>query len=120
MRASFENTSGEGSSSVEPELLREANADLIARSVRGVFPYSILVLILAATTDYIKDHPVLFWGFVVAIVITTMMRITLAVVRDRVHQLRPAVLEALPRYCGGFIVRTGGCHSCERSLVLRI
>ena len=77
-----------------PGLLREANADLIARLVRGILSYVILVLILAATTDYRSNHPILFWGATIAIVISMGMRFALARLCERVHRLRPAALDA--------------------------
>jgi hypothetical protein len=35
-----------------PELLREADADLIARLLRGILPYLTLLLIVGLMTDY--------------------------------------------------------------------
>ena len=77
-----------------PQLLREADADLIARLVRGILPYLVLLLIISATTDYRSEHSVFFWGFTAAIVTSIGMRIALIRLAERVHVLRPEFRKA--------------------------
>src|SRR5215472_11008599 len=84
-----ESTDAEGPSGTPPELIREANADLIARLVRGILPYLILLLIIAATTDYRTTHPLVFLSFTIAIVTSIGMRVALSRLPERVHRLSP-------------------------------
>jgi signal transduction histidine kinase/CheY-like chemotaxis protein len=84
-----------GPSGASPELLREADADLIARLIRGILPYLILLLIIGATTDYRNKHAIFFWGFTAAIVASIGMRVALARLRERVHLLRPGFRNAV-------------------------
>jgi signal transduction histidine kinase/CheY-like chemotaxis protein len=79
---------------VTPELLREANQDLIARLNRGVFPYPILLVILATTTNYPTDHPLLFWGLALALAATVAVRLGMTAMKGRIHDLRPRVLNS--------------------------
>lgn len=88
-------------SGVRLDLLREANTDLIVRFMRGIFPYPLLLIILAATTSYRSDHPWLFWGSALSCVITTVTRIALKMSGERVHELRPSCLSAI------FVVAVG-------------
>jgi signal transduction histidine kinase/CheY-like chemotaxis protein len=94
MSALEENSAREGAFGASPELLREVNADLIARLVRGILPYLILLLIMALTTDYRSRHPIFFWGLTIALVVSIGMRIALARLRERIHTLRPEFLNA--------------------------
>jgi diguanylate cyclase (GGDEF)-like protein len=84
-----------------PELLREADGDLIARLARGILPYLILLLIIVATTDYRSEHPLLFWSFTAAFVASIGTRIALIILRERVHGLRPRFRNA------AFVVAVG-------------
>jgi len=100
----------EGLFGAPPELLREADADLIASLVRGILPYLILLLIISATTDYRSEHLLFFWGFVFAMITTIGMRVALARLGERVHMLRPGFREAalgatvgLPSAAAGFV-----------------
>jgi len=77
-----------------PELLREAEADLIARLIRGILPYLILMLIMAVTTDYRSAHALFFWGFTAALVVSIGIRAALARLQERVHMLRPGFRKA--------------------------
>src|ERR1700693_6320302 len=79
----------EGPSGAPPEFLREADADLIARLLRGIIPYLILLLTVGATTDYRREHSLFFWGFAAAVVTSMGIRVALARLRERVHMLSP-------------------------------
>jgi signal transduction histidine kinase/CheY-like chemotaxis protein len=94
MSALQQSSGAEGPRGAPLELLHEADADLIARLIRGILPYLILVLIIAATTDYRRSHPLFFWGFAIAIVISIAIRLVLARLRERMHMLRPGPLNA--------------------------
>jgi signal transduction histidine kinase/CheY-like chemotaxis protein len=79
----------------DPELLREADSDLIARLVRGILSYVILLLIIGGTTDYRSAHSLIFWSFTAAIVTSIATRVTLARQRERFHMLRPEFRKAV-------------------------
>ncbi len=87
-------TGPEGASRATAELRREADADLIARLVRGILPYLVILVIIAATTDYRRAHATFFWGFTAAIVIAIGIRLALTRLRERVHTLRPGFRNA--------------------------
>ncbi|HEV8037997.1 MAG TPA: ATP-binding protein [Bryobacteraceae bacterium] len=89
-----DSSDAEGLSGAPPELLREAEADVIARLVRGILPYLILLLVIAATTDYRTTHSLVFWGFTIAIVTSIGMRVALSRLAERVHTLRPGLRNA--------------------------
>ncbi len=84
----------DGPSGAPPEFLREADADLIARLLRGILPYLILLLIVGATTDYRREHALFFWGFTAAIVTSIGIRVALGRLRERVHMLSPGFRNA--------------------------
>ena len=94
MSASPPTSNLEGPLGAPLELLREANGDLIARLVRGILPYLVLVLIISTTTDYRSKHPIIFWGSGIAIVISIGIRVALARLGEQVHALRPATVNA--------------------------
>jgi signal transduction histidine kinase/CheY-like chemotaxis protein len=79
----------------EQDLLRGADRDLIARLMRGIFPYPLLLIILATTTSYRTDHGWLFWGYAAACTIAIGGRIALVMMRERVHKLGRAWLNAI-------------------------
>jgi signal transduction histidine kinase/AmiR/NasT family two-component response regulator len=100
----------EGPSTATPELLQEADADLIARLIRGILPYLILLLIIGATTDYRSQRPLIFWGFTASIVSSIGIRVTLSKLHERFQTLRPglrnttlAVAVALPSAAAGLV-----------------
>jgi hypothetical protein len=100
----------DGPAGADPALLREANTDVIARMMPGCFPYLLLILIVAGTTDYPRAHPVLFWGFVVSILTSVAMRIVLAVQSERALLLPQRRLDAilivtvaLPSFAAGVV-----------------
>ena len=94
MPALEENSACDGPLGASPDLLREADADLIARLVRGILPYLILLLIMAATTNYRSQHALFFWGLTIALVVSIVMRVALARLREGAHTLPPALLKA--------------------------
>ena len=63
--------------------------------MRGVFPYPLLLTILAITTNYPRDHARVFWGAAAACIFTTGARIVLMMLRERLHEFRPAARKTL-------------------------
>ena len=94
MSALQQSSDAEGPFGAPLELRREADADLIARLIRGILPYLVLLLIISATTDYRSKHALVFWGFVAAIVSSIAMRVALARLYERIHTLHPGFLSA--------------------------
>lgn len=92
MSALQQSSDAEGPIGASPELRREADADLIARLIRGVLPYLVLLLIISATTDYRSRHALVFWGFVGAMVVSIAIRVALARLYQRIHTLRQGFL----------------------------
>lgn len=84
-----------GEASRRPEVARKANADVVERLFRGIFPYPLLLVLLTATTKYPSDHYLLFWTLVVAVTATVTFRISLKLLHTRIHALRPAFLNVL-------------------------
>ena len=112
MQAFVENPAGARPSRASPELLRLANADLIARSVRGVISYSVMLIVLAATTEYRTHHALLFWSFAASVVITIGTRLGLKACGERVHALPPGRLDLLLAVAVGVpSVATGVIHA---------
>ena len=111
-----ESTDAEGPSGAPPELIREANADLIARLVRGILPYLILLLVIGATTDYRTTHPLIFLSFTIAIVTSIGMRVALSRLAERVHRISEHGVSRRRRIA----LRSRRTGSRERPVVLRL
>ena len=99
----------EGHYGAPPEVLREADLDLIARLVRGIVPYLTLLFIIIATTDYRREHAFFFWGFTVAILTSIGIRVTLTGLGERVHVLRPGLRNAAFAAAVGLASFSAGC-----------
>ncbi len=78
-----------------PELIRAARTDQIARMIQGMYVYPVLLIILAATTSYTLDHPVLFWSTVGAVTIATVTRVILKALGGAVHDRSTRQMSAL-------------------------
>ncbi len=63
--------------------------------LRGVFPYPLLLAVLAFTTSYAHDHPAAYWCVAAACVFTTGARVALMLARHRLHRFRPRVLHLI-------------------------
>ena len=66
------------------ELQREADRDLVERFLKGMIPYPILLIILAFTTDYPQKHPYIYGSATILVIVTSLVRIALQVIGDRV------------------------------------
>jgi two-component system sensor histidine kinase/response regulator len=78
-----------------PEVARKANADLVERLFRGIFPYPLLLLLLTATTKYRSDHYLLFWTLAAAVAGTVTFRVALKLLSAPIQALRPVFLNVL-------------------------
>ncbi|MGA3017657.1 MAG: ATP-binding protein [Bryobacteraceae bacterium] len=83
---------------------------MIARLVRGILPYLILLITISITTSYRTEHSLIFWGFTAASVISVGMRVALTMMEERVHSLPPGLRNAafaatigLPSAAGGLV-----------------
>ncbi|HWZ45288.1 MAG TPA: ATP-binding protein [Candidatus Saccharimonadales bacterium] len=74
------------------QLAREAELDQAVRLVNGAFIFPIILVLLELTTTYRADHPRLYWGVAVAIMVAMIMRLALAALRERIYKLRPGLL----------------------------
>ena len=99
----------EGPYGAPPEVLREADQDLIARLVRGILPYLTLLFIMIATTDYRREHPFFLWAFAAAIIASIGIRVTLTGLGERVHNLRPGLRNAALAVAVGLASFSAGC-----------
>jgi signal transduction histidine kinase/CheY-like chemotaxis protein len=72
-----------------PKLLREADLDLVNRLLQGFFPYPILLIVLAVTTNFRQDHAGIFWVASASVGITTGLRVFLKVYGERFGSRRP-------------------------------
>ncbi len=77
-----------------PSLLREAEAELIARLFQGFYPAVLLVAVLAMTTSIAVQHPWSFGAVAGSVVLTTALRIFLKV-RERQLTAAPSLLRFL-------------------------
>jgi signal transduction histidine kinase/ActR/RegA family two-component response regulator len=78
-----------------PELLRDAETDLIARLLHGIVPYVILLAIVGFTTNYRPDHASAFWSFAAAIGASIGIRIALHRLRQPFQHLRYGLRQAV-------------------------
>jgi signal transduction histidine kinase/CheY-like chemotaxis protein len=62
--------------------------------MRSVFPYPLLVGVLATTTKFPKEHPWAFWGLVLASVLTIGMRAGLVIAGRQLERIRLPHLNA--------------------------
>ncbi len=69
------------------ELQREADRDLVERFLKGMIPYPILLIILAFTTDYPQKHPYLYGSATILVIVTSLVRIALQILGDRIFVL---------------------------------
>src|SRR5260370_29933649 len=77
---------------LSPELVREARLDLAARLGYGVYGYALIFIALGITTRYPSEHPTLFWSLAAVVFLAMGMRVTLALMRDRMYAAHPRLL----------------------------
>jgi len=77
---------------LSPELVREARLDLAARLGYGVYGYALIFIALGITTRYPSEHPTLFWSLAGVVFLAMGMRVTLALMRDRMYAAHPRLL----------------------------
>jgi len=70
-----------------PELVREAEGDLIRRMAHGVYVYPVLLATLVITTHYPGEHPGIFWPCAGAILAAMLMRLALLPLRNRLEAI---------------------------------
>jgi hypothetical protein len=78
-----------------PELVREAYLDQVMRMVHAAYVLPVVLLLLWTTTRYPVDHRTLFWSLAATMMVAAGIRITLAVLRERIYAARPALLTGL-------------------------
>src|SRR5260370_14658394 len=85
-------SSDEAKLRLSPELVREARLDLAARLGYGVYGYALIFIALGITTRYPSEHPTLFWSLAAVVFLAMGMRVTLALMRDRMYAAHPRLL----------------------------
>ena len=71
-----------------PRMLREADLDLVNRLLQGFFPYPILLIVLAVTTNFRQDHAGVFWVASASVGITTGLRVFIKIYGERLGSRR--------------------------------
>ena len=81
---------------VNPDIRRDVDLDLVGRLVRGLFPYPLLLAVIATTTDLASEHPWLFWYAAGSFGVTTGARVLLILMKGRLNSYyRPVFLDIL-------------------------
>jgi signal transduction histidine kinase/CheY-like chemotaxis protein len=65
----------------DPELLRVADSDLVARLLNGVYSYPFILVVMAASTPFRLEHPRLFWWAGLGIGLGALIRLILFILR---------------------------------------
>jgi signal transduction histidine kinase/CheY-like chemotaxis protein len=78
-----------------PELVREARLDLVLRLVHGAYVLPFILVLVWATTRYPVDHPTIFWSSAATMMVAMGLRVMLAVLREPIYAVRPALLVGL-------------------------
>jgi signal transduction histidine kinase/ActR/RegA family two-component response regulator len=84
------------------ELKREAVRDQVTRMLHGVYVFPLILGVVGLMTPYRADHPTLFWAAAGATLVAMGMRIALAILRPRLHEIRRSWLTLLT-VCGVFL-----------------
>ncbi len=81
---------------VNPDIRREVDLDLVGRLARGLFPYPLLLVVIATTTGFTHEHPWLFRYAVGSCVVTACARVSLILMKRRLNAYRrPPFLDVL-------------------------
>ena len=89
-------------------LRREAELDLVNRLMEGFYPHPILLIVIAATTRFESQHPGIFWTAALSVLLTTIARILLKIVRHSLHENHPALLRGAIALTVGVSSSTSG------------
>jgi PAS domain-containing protein len=88
------------------ESREQADADLSARLLRGVYTYPVMVSVLAVATDSFQQHPRLMWGTTMVLASALLARLGLILGRPYLYLSRPALWRNL---LGLTVVIIAGC-----------
>lgn len=76
-------------------LVREGTLDQASRLIHGPYVYASLLVVLALTTNYRTEHPLLFWAAVGAISASMALRIVLLIHREALYDRFRGTFQAL-------------------------
>jgi signal transduction histidine kinase/ActR/RegA family two-component response regulator len=84
------------------ELKREAVRDQVTRMLHGVYVFPLILGVVGMMTPYRADHPILFWEVAGATLVSIAMRIALAMLGTRLHEIRKPWVTVLTM-CSAFL-----------------
>jgi signal transduction histidine kinase/CheY-like chemotaxis protein len=87
------------------QLQKEADLELLAGVVRGVYAYPILIILLAASTPFRGDHAALFWCCTAILAISLTARMVLAIFVERLYAVHRWL------FMGPFVVSVWICSA---------
>jgi len=70
---------------LKARLQKQADTDLLASLVRGIFAYPVLIIALATTTSFAAQHGALFWTCTIALTLALSFRAVLAILCRRIY-----------------------------------
>jgi diguanylate cyclase (GGDEF)-like protein/PAS domain S-box-containing protein len=73
----------------------QANADLSARMLRGVYSYPLMMSVLAVATDSFQQHPRLMWSTTLVLAGALVARLGLIIGRHYLYASRPVLWRSL-------------------------
>ena len=73
----------------------QANADLSARMLRGVYSYPLMMSVLAVATDSFQQHPRLMWSTTLVLAGALLARLGLIIGRHYLYASRPVLWRGL-------------------------
>jgi hypothetical protein len=100
-----------------PELREQADGDLCARLLKGIYTYLVMVSVLAIATDAFQRHPHLTWGAVTALTNGLLVRLGLILGRKPLYRASPARWRAMVGIT--IVIIAGSCGYLHAALAIR-
>jgi signal transduction histidine kinase/ActR/RegA family two-component response regulator len=88
------------------QLQKEADMELLAGVVRGVYAYPILIILLAVSTPFKDEHPVVFWYSTAGLTLSLTARVLLAAFVKPIYAVHRWL------FMGPFVAAVWICSAC--------